>query len=130
MAAHGCAVVLNDLGASVEIIRDVILVLHFVGLAALLGSFLVQAKGRTKKVDATMLHGALTQLVTGLALVGLAEAQGDNSLDMTKVAVKLVVLLVIGALVWRYRSARSISIGVWAAIGGLTLLNVVVAVLW
>lgn len=112
-----------------EIVKDVMLVLHFVGLASLLGGFLVQMSSRVKRVEAAMFHGALTQLVTGLALVGLAQ-MGDGDVDNVKVAVKLVVLLVITGLVLRFRRAESVSTGVWAAIGGLTLLNVVVAVFW
>jgi hypothetical protein len=117
----------------VEIVRNIALVLHFIGLASIIGSFLVQAKAPTKRVDPAMLHGALTQLVTGLVLVGLVEANADGA-DLgsfhAKIAVKTVVLLVIGFLAFRKRAAQSISIGEWGAIGGLTVLNVVIAVFW
>lgn len=114
-----------------EIVRDVFLVLHFVGLASLLGGFLVQMKPRTKVVNAAMLHGALTQLVTGVGLVGLAYALGNgDDVDNAKIGVKLLVLLVIGALVLLGRRRDNVSTGVWGAIGGLTLLNIVVAVVW
>ena len=112
-----------------ELVRNLALVLHFLGLAVILGAWFVQAKAPTKKVDTGMLHGALTQLVTGLALVGIAEA-GDGEVDHVKVGVKLVVLLVITALVLVHRKKDAISTGVWGAIGGLTILNVVVAVFW
>lgn len=110
-----------------DIVRDLMLVLHFVGLASLLGGFLVQMKGRTKRVEAAMFHGALTQLVTGLALVGIAEA-GDADVNHMKVGIKLVVLIAITALVLVGRRKESVSTGVWGAIGGLTLVNVIVAV--
>lgn len=110
-----------------EIVRDIALVLHFIGLASLLGGFLVQMKSPTKKVEAAMVHGALTQLVTGLVLVGVAEA-GDGDVNHVKVGIKLLLALVITVLVWRGRKSSSISTGVWGAIGGLTLVNVVVAV--
>lgn len=114
-----------------EIVRDVLLVLHFVGLASLLGGFLVQMKPKTKKVVAAMFHGALTQLVTGVALVGMAYALGNGEdVDNAKIGVKLVVLVVITALVLRGRRQESVSTGVWGAIGALTLVNVVVAVVW
>lgn len=112
-----------------EIVKDIALVLHFIGLASLIGSFLVQAKASRKKVDPAMLHGALTQLVTGLVLVGVDQSLGD-AVDNTKIGVKLLVLLVIGVIVVRKRTARSISTVEWAAIGGLTILNVVIAVVW
>lgn len=110
-----------------DIVRDLMLVLHFVGLASLLGGFLVQMKSRTKRVEAAMFHGALTQLVTGLVLVGIAEA-GDADVNHVKVGLKLGVLLAITALVLVGRRKESVSTGVWGAIGGLTLVNVVIAV--
>ena len=112
-----------------EIVKNVALVLHFIGLASLIGSFLVQAKASHKRVDPAMLHGALTQLVTGLVLVGANQSLGDE-VDNTKIGVKLLVLVVIGVLAWRKRKARSISTGEWGAIGGLTILDVVIAVFW
>ena len=38
------------------------------------GGFFVQMKSKIKVVNPAMFHGALTQLVTGIALVGLAES--------------------------------------------------------
>jgi Flp pilus assembly protein protease CpaA len=70
----------------------------------------------------------MTQLLTGLALVGIAEAALDRDLDHMKIGIKLVVLLVITGLVWANRRKESISTGVWAAIGGLTVANIVIAV--
>jgi hypothetical protein len=76
-----------------------------------------------------MFHGALTQLVTGLALVGIAEAALDADVDHMKVGIKLLILLVITGLVWANRKKEAVSTGIWAAIGGLTIANVVIAVL-
>lgn len=112
-----------------DLLRDILLILHFVGLASLLGGFLVQIKPPQKTVNAAMLHGVLTQLVTGLALVGLWEAS-DSDVDHTKVGVKLGITLVVAVLVFVFRKRESISVPVWAAIGGLTVANIAVAVLW
>jgi hypothetical protein len=113
-------------------VEKVLLILHFVGLASLLGGFLVQMSATTRVVNPAMLHGALTQLVTGIALVGVLQAENDpaNPVNNTKVAVKLLVLLVILGLIVANRKKESVSTGVWGAIGGLTLVNVGVAVLW
>lgn len=112
------------------VVYDILVVLHFVGLASLLGGFLVQIGAPSKVVNPAMLHGALTQLVTGLAMVGLAETllADDEDLDTTKVGVKLGILLVITGLAFANRRKTSVSTGVWAAIGGLTLANIVIAV--
>ena len=115
-------------------LRIVLLILHFVGLASLLGGFLFQMSASAKRVLPGMVHGALTQLVTGLGLVGVAEylaSQTDDfEVNHVKVGVKLAVATVITVLVLMNRGKESIAVPVWATIGGLTLLNVVVAVAW
>jgi len=112
-----------------EFVENSLLVLHFIGLASLLGGFLVQITSQPRVVNNAMLHGVLTQLVTGLLLVGVLESE-DVEVDQAKVGVKLVVLLVIGALVLLNRGKDAISAAVWGLIGGLTVLNVVIAVFW
>lgn len=110
-----------------EILKNVLLVLHFIGLAAIIGSFLVQTRSSTKRIDPAMWHGALTQLVTGLALVGVNEAM-DRDLNHMVVGIKTLVLVAILALVLRGRKQQSVATGIWGAVGGLTILNVVLAV--
>ncbi len=112
-----------------EIVKDLVLILHFLGLAGILGGVLAQSRVTPKKIDPLVWHGALTQLVTGVALVGLNEAL-ENDVDHTKVGVKLLVVLVITVLAWRYRKADSVKTAVWGAIGLLTVANVAIAVLW
>ena len=71
----------------------------------------------------------LTMLITGVALVGLTYAEGGEP-DNAKITVKFAVLIGILALVLVNRKREQISTAVWAAIGGLTILNVVLAVFW
>jgi hypothetical protein len=114
-----------------ELVYDLVVVLHFVGLASLLGGVLVQLRARgERRVLPAMTHGALTQLVTGLIIVGLGEAVLDRDYDHVKVAVKLVVTAVVLGLVWVNRRRETIPDGVFFLIGGLTFANVVVAVVW
>ena len=54
-----------------EATRNILLVLHFVGLAALFGGFLAQIASPVKNVAAGMMHGALLSLIAGLGLVGV-----------------------------------------------------------
>ena len=112
-----------------DFLRDVLLFLHFIGLAALFGGLFVQVKAQPRVVNNAMFHGILTQLVTGLLLVGLLEA-GDDPVDHAKVGVKLVVALVIGALVLVNRKKQSLADGVYLGLLGLTALNIAVAVFW
>lgn len=111
-----------------DIIFNAVLVLHFIGIGALLGSFLVQMKP-PRSITPGYLHGALTMLVTGLLLVGLHYPRGGEP-DNAKVAVKLLVLLVIFALVLLNRKKEQISTALWGVIGALTILNIVLAVFW
>jgi len=118
-----------------ELLVTILVILHFVGLSYLLGSFLVQIKDIAKgkgRVLRGMLDGAYTQLVTGLALTGIYSAGlvEDEEVNNTKIAVKLSVLIVITvlAIVFRKREVAP-SWALWS-IGGLTLLNVVLAVAW
>jgi hypothetical protein len=63
-----------------EVAYELLLVLHFLGMASLVGGWLVQLRARGERyVNSAMVHGVLTQLVTGVLLVGLAE--GVDSLE-------------------------------------------------
>lgn len=114
------------------IVFGIILILHFVGLASLLGGVLVQIKDTIAgngRIVAAMFHGALLQLITGLLLVGVIE-MGDGSINNMKIAVKLAILIVITVLVLMNRKKTSVASWVVWAIGALTLTNIVIAVLW
>lgn len=115
-----------------DFLHDVLTLLHLVGFAALFGGFFVQLKAARPVVNNAMLHGALTQLVTGVLLVGVASGVKDDdfTVDNTKIGVKLLVVLVVTVLVFLHRKQPSISRGVLFAIGGLTLLNAGIAVFW
>ena len=119
----------------VEIIRNSLIVLHFVGLASLLGGFLTQVKAMsagTAKIVPAMVHGAWTALATGLLLVGVAEwriAMGANfEVDHTKIGLKSLVVALILILVMINRKKESVTTSVFGLIGALTLNNVVLAV--
>jgi hypothetical protein len=119
----------------VEIIRNSLIVLHFVGLASLLGGFLTQVKAMgagTAKIVPAMVHGAWTALATGLLLVGVAEwriAMGANfEVDHTKIGLKTLVVALILILVMINRKKESVTTSVFGLIGALTLNNVVLAV--
>jgi hypothetical protein len=118
-----------------EFLFHLIVVLHFVGLALLLGAFLVQVKDPNKTVTRWMWDGALTQLVTGVAMVGLISSgtlgeEEKAELDNTKIAVKLVIVLVIAVLAFVGKKKPAPQVALWATIGLLTLANVVIAVFW
>lgn len=120
-----------------ELFRNTLVVLHFIGLASLLGGFLTQMKalaaGAAKIVPA-MVHGAWTMLITGLALVGVAEWRGAMGaaveVDHMKIGIKSLVLTAILVLVLYFKKKDSVKAPVFGTIGLLTILNVVLAVFW
>ncbi len=115
-----------------DFLRDVLVFLHFLGLAALFGGLFAQLRAERRVVDAAVLHGSLTQLVTGLLLVGLREAQGEPVPEQfhLKIGVKLLVTVVIVALAFVLRKAPELKNGSYVALLGLTVLNIGVAVFW
>ena len=120
-----------------ELTRNSLVVLHIVGLASLFGGWLTQMKAmaqKAAKVVPAMIHGAWTALITGVALVGVAEwriALGANfEVDHTKIAVKSILAAVILTLVMVYRKKDSVATPIFGTIGLLTLANIVLAVFW
>lgn len=112
-----------------DALRYTLLVLHILGLAAIIGPFLDQWRAATKRITQTMLWGARAQLVTGLALVGVAYA-GDGEPDHVKIAIKLLIALaVVGISEATHKKSGSLTTA-WWLVGGLTLINIIVAVAW
>jgi hypothetical protein len=115
-----------------EFVRHLLLFFHFVGLAVLIGGFLAQlpaARSGPARPGTAMLHGALTQLVTGVALVGVLQGALDEEVNNVKITVKLGVVLAALVLIILGRR-RPLSTPVFMTIGALALVNVGVAVFW
>lgn len=126
-----------------ELARDIILIAHFIGLAMVLGPFLIQMRAHSGYAFSWILAGGSTQLLTGIALTGLAEMRladnDDLGIDHTKIAVKLVLSLVIFtvALLGYRRQKKMTSTSVERKLlpfvhsaGALALASIVVAVVW
>ncbi|MFJ9854141.1 hypothetical protein [Streptomyces sp. NPDC101150] len=115
-----------------DVVINIFVGLHIIGIASLLGGFLTQMKAMsagTARFVPAMLHGALTMLVTGIVLVGLNQAQ-DQPVNNIKIGIKLAVLVVILALVYVKRDEEKIAKPLFGAVGGLTMANIFIAVLW
>ena len=111
-----------------DVAAQIFLFIHLVGFAALFGGLFVQVRSNPRVVNNAILHGVLTQLVSGLVLFGLLEAM-DTQPDHMKYGVKLLVVLVIAVLAFINRR-RTLSSPTFLAMALLTLLNVGVAVFW
>lgn len=112
-----------------EIARHVLLVLHILGFAALIGGLLAQAREPEKRITAVVRDGAGTAFLAGLLLVGILEA-GDATVNHAKVAVKFTIGLVVLVLVMVNVRKPRIPDGLFFGLLGLSVVNVCVAVLW
>lgn len=112
-----------------ETLRLIILFIHLLGMAALLGGLLAQASSPVKKVNAAMRDGSGTAFLAGLAAVGVLEAD-DADVNHAKIAVKLVIALAVLGLVMANTRKEQISNALFGTILGLTVINVGVAVFW
>ncbi|GAA4675566.1 hypothetical protein [Nocardioides nanhaiensis] len=112
-----------------ELLRHILLIVHILGFAALIGGLLVQAGPGVKSVNGAMRDGVGTAFLTGIALVGVLEA-GDGDVDHAKIAVKGLIGLVLLVLVMANTRKERIPNGLWAGLLVLSVVNVCVAVLW
>lgn len=112
-----------------ETFRLILLVIHILGFAALIGGLLAQSGAPYKMVNSAMRDGVGTAFVAGLALVGVLEA-GDETVNRAKVGVKLLIGLVLLVLVMANVRKEQIPRGLWVGLLVLSVANVCVAVLW
>lgn len=115
-----------------SLVYHLLVVLHLLGMATIVGGYFMVL--RAPRVVAGMAHGGALQLLTGIAMVGLRESGAyddeDGDLNQTKVAVKLVIALVVTVLAFMNRKRENVPAGIVHAVGGLAIVNVLVAVLW
>jgi hypothetical protein len=115
-----------------EITRSLLLILHFIGMAGLLGGLLASSKSLNKGV----LHSSLLALVAGLGLVGIryplneADPMRWDSVNHTQVGIKLVILLTVLILGYRAKAKENLSKNIWLAMVLLTVTAIVIAVVW
>lgn len=116
-----------------EVLRSIVVFIHLIGFAVLFGAWLVEAVGQ-RRITALMNWGLA---IAGIAGLVLAAPWGvDGQMNYVKIGVKLVILIIIGALLG-IGSARQRKSGdgrppaaVFWLIGLLTLVNAGIGVIW
>ncbi|AVM65301.1 hypothetical protein AB6N35_14250 [Dietzia cinnamea] len=112
-----------------DIVFNIVLILHFIGLAGIIGGWLATIKA--PHVNKAILHGAILQVVTGLLLVGLREMD-DVDVNHMKIGIKLVIALVILVVailgVRKEARAQGTTATLAHVAGALGIVNVAIAV--
>ena len=116
-----------------ELLRNVVVLLHLIGFAVLFGAWVAEAAARRFRFTTLMNYGMLVSFLTGVALA--APWPAGEVINYPKVGIKLVILLVIGALLGiglarQRRSEEPVARPMFAAVGVLALLAAAIGVLW
>ena len=110
-----------------ELIIHIFLVLHILGIAALLAGFFTSMKDMKTgmKVNIGVLHGAYTMLITGLVMAGVTD---PAKLNAVVISLKTISLTVIFFISYTYRKKEVTPKWAVPVIFLLTTLNIVLAV--
>ncbi|MEU6203128.1 hypothetical protein D7147_01430 [Micromonospora musae] len=111
-----------------EALRLILLYVHLIGFALLLGGSLAQYISGRIRINGAMLWGSVIQLVTGIGLA--APLRDGDEPAPAKLATKGVIALLIFVMVFFSRKRETVNRGHFLAIVGLTLVNAAVAVFW
>ncbi|MFC4106730.1 hypothetical protein [Micromonospora zhanjiangensis] len=111
-----------------EPLRLILLYVHLVGFALLLGGAITQYLSGRLRINRAMLWGAGIQVVTGLGLA--APLRDGHEPAPAKLATKAIIGVIIFVMVFFSRKRDEVNRGHFLAIVGLTLVNAAVAVFW
>lgn len=116
---------------TMETLRHIVVLIHLVGFAVLFGAWVVEAVNGKRQITRLMQWGLA---IAGIAGLILAAPWGGADLNYVKIGVKLVILVIIGALLGigagRQRKTGVVPPPIFWSIGILTLANAAIAVLW
>ncbi|MGK5529203.1 hypothetical protein [Streptomyces sp. URMC 129] len=115
-----------------DMLITVFVVLHFIGFLVLLADMALQlpaAMDGKARMRPAMRFGAAGALLTGIVLVALNQAD-DQDLNNVKLAVKLGVVVLVLALIYVKRDEERVPNSLFAAVGALTIGNILIAFLW
>ena len=117
-----------------KLINDIMLVLHLIGVGALLSGFFYQLKDMKTgmKVNSGILHGAWLMLVTGFAMLGLIYSDSARTEEPNGwvLSAKSIVITVIFFLAYgNNKKGEATNKWVVPLIALLTITNISLAVL-
>jgi len=101
---------------------------HMLAIAGILGLLLHQWNKSPRKLSKGVMHSAATALLAGLVMVGTySSAKPDETLDHTKVGIKLLVVLAILVISYINVKKSELKKSIWLTLIGLTVLNILIA---
>ena len=115
-----------------EILNEVLLVLHIVGVGALLSGFFYQMRdwGKGMKVNAGIIHGAWLMLITGFAMTGIVSTLNNGEqVNNIVLGLKSIVITAIFFIAYSFNKKEVTPKWVVPTIALLTTVNIAFAVL-
>jgi len=117
---------------AMEITRNLLLILHLIAMAGVLGGLLASPA----KLNKGVLHSSLLALVTGLGLVGirypLVGSYPDQyqAINHSVVGIKFAILITILVLGYLNAKKEAFPRRAWLAMVTLSISNIAIAVVW
>jgi hypothetical protein len=116
-----------------ELLRNVVVLLHIVGFAVTFGAWVAEAAARRFRTTRLMDYGLLVSLLTGLALS--APWPAGIELNYPKIGIKLVILIVTAGLTGmgnarQKRAGDAVPRPLFWSVGSLVFIAAAIAVLW
>lgn len=116
-----------------DLLRNVVVLLHIVGFAVTFGAWVAEAVARRFRTTRAMDYGILLSLLTGLALAAPWPAGIEH--NYPKIGVKLVILVIIGGLLGMgrarpKRTGNPVPAAMFWAVGVLSFAAAAIAVVW
>jgi len=116
-------------------VYEIFVVLHFLGMAGLVGGLLVGVSEKPLRINKAALHSGLLVLLAGIFLVIINSIQHTNDasvemIDHSKIGVKLLVVIAILVLGFKNLAKSEVSKRSYIAMLGLAIFNILVAVFW
>ena len=101
---------------------------HMLAIAGILILLLMQLNKSPRKLSKGVMHSAATALLAGLVMVGTySSAKPDETLDHTKVGIKLLVVVAILVISYINVKKSELKKSIWLTLIGLTVLNILIA---